>query len=364
MSDEFKQYLVPEPEFDGYNEDVAVQQALGSDRQSSIMEAGDYKSANFVEGSSGWRLEANGDLEANDGNFRGDITGASGTFSGAVQASAINIPDTTTSDSFHVNTEGDTWWGATVADFNSNNDNAIAYILKNGIAKLQALIVVGGSIDATTTINGSTAGNVQSRAEALFNNLGFLGNASDGLTETAGGGSITREAMGSYLDSATGSDCSLQTNVFSAPSSNFPLTWADNYEVSIIIATEKNVTQDVFIGLAGFSSTPANATSTTRHAGFMIQDGTLYASNANGSAQNRTDISSGITITSFNRYQIVFVSGSSVRFYVNDVLKATHTLQVPSSGDVRLFMGITCQSGGSNQSLRVGNNYLVLSSVG
>lgn len=49
------------------------------------------QSANFVSGSAGWKIDAQGNLEANDGNFRGDITGASGTFSGTITATTGSI---------------------------------------------------------------------------------------------------------------------------------------------------------------------------------------------------------------------------------------------------------------------------------
>lgn len=46
---------------------------------------GYIQSKDFVSGVSGWRIDASS-LEANDGNFRGDITAATGTFSGVLRA--------------------------------------------------------------------------------------------------------------------------------------------------------------------------------------------------------------------------------------------------------------------------------------
>jgi hypothetical protein len=75
--------------------------------------------------------------------FVGDATGNNLTWDGSVLtiqgilvASEIHIPDQDTTDnSFHVNSDGDTWWGATETDFNADNDNAEAYVLKDGTAK-------------------------------------------------------------------------------------------------------------------------------------------------------------------------------------------------------------------------------------
>lgn len=63
----------------------------------SVVGTGTVQSPNFAPGASGWRLDSNGNLEANDGNFRGDITGASGTFSGLITAIAGLIANWTIS---------------------------------------------------------------------------------------------------------------------------------------------------------------------------------------------------------------------------------------------------------------------------
>ena len=95
----------------------------------SILSAGSFKSQNFRTGQSGWELTAKGDLEANSGTFRGDLI-----------AGSLHIPDQdTTANSFHVQADADTWWGATETNFDANNDNAKAYVLKTGVAKFQEI---------------------------------------------------------------------------------------------------------------------------------------------------------------------------------------------------------------------------------
>src|SRR3972149_2081161 len=58
------------------------------------------QSDNFVTGSAGWRITAEGDLEA-----------SSGTFRGAISASTIDIGGADAS-SFHVDIDGNMWLGA------------------------------------------------------------------------------------------------------------------------------------------------------------------------------------------------------------------------------------------------------------
>lgn len=98
---------------------------------------GNIQSANFVTGSTGWRLTAGGDFEGNSGTFRGTLT-----------ANSINIPDTTTANSFHVNTDGDAWWGATAIG------SATAKILKTGVATFTNATLTGSITATSGTIGG------------------------------------------------------------------------------------------------------------------------------------------------------------------------------------------------------------------
>ena len=63
---------------------------------------GFLQSSNFETGSMGWQINSDGDVEFNSGVFRG-----------ALQANSIDIPDTSTTASFHTDNLGNSWWGAT-----------------------------------------------------------------------------------------------------------------------------------------------------------------------------------------------------------------------------------------------------------
>ena len=56
---------------------------------------------------------------------------------GGIIGGKLNIPDTTSANSAHIEADGDSYWGCNVADWAADNDNANAYILKTGIAKFQ-----------------------------------------------------------------------------------------------------------------------------------------------------------------------------------------------------------------------------------
>ena len=97
------------------------------------------QSRNFVTGSTGWQIKSDGSLEANSGTFRG-----------ALIANTLDIPDTITASSFHVDNTGNVWWGATVIG------SAVAKVLNTGIATFTNVSITGGSV-ATSTFNGLVA---------------------------------------------------------------------------------------------------------------------------------------------------------------------------------------------------------------
>jgi len=127
--------------------DIDSTQLISSGLNSNlILNYGFIKSGSHVSGSDGWKINSNGNVEFNDGNFRGDITGATGTFTGTVTVGSLDIPDSITANSFHVDTDGNAWWGAIlIGDSN-------AKILKTGAATFTSATITG----ALTTGAGSS----------------------------------------------------------------------------------------------------------------------------------------------------------------------------------------------------------------
>ncbi len=109
----------------------------------------DMESTNFSTGVSGWRLDADGNLEANNGNFRGDITGATGTFSGTVTVGSLDIGGNDAT-SAHIDTDGNFWTGAD----NSSFATAPASISKAGAATFKNILIGGASIQYQVTNAG------------------------------------------------------------------------------------------------------------------------------------------------------------------------------------------------------------------
>lgn len=149
----------------------------------SILAGGSVYSPNFSKGNAGWAIDAAGNAEFNDGNFRGDITGATGTFTGAVAASQLNIggDDAT---SFHADSGGGIWSGASIA-----NKATAPFRVSSAGALVATNIVATGTINATggylgaptTVLNISTSGldigvtgHIQGGASDYLTGIGFF----------------------------------------------------------------------------------------------------------------------------------------------------------------------------------------------
>lgn len=91
-----------------------------------------------------------------------------------------------------------------------------------------------------------------------------------------------------------------------------------------------NTNQTVYVCIGSGSPTDVE----NQGVGFKISNGTLYAYHSYTDGENKTEVLTeiaGIAITNLNRYQIKFFYGVKIEFYVNDVLKATHSSNLPSS---------------------------------
>jgi len=298
---------------------------------------GNLQSADFVTGSSGWQILSTGDVEFNTGTFRGSLV-----------ANSIDIPDTTTANSFHVNTTGDAWWGATAIG------SATAKVLSTGVATFNTITIVSGVIQTGTSIVATLAGTLEQRANNIYDEFFFIGYVADGFTETTGGSStITRRADATRLDAISDNGVDKAT----LTSGTFENTF-DTADFEFICKGK--------VGTAGGGATRYEATMgvggtsdaviTTGHVGFVMDEGVLKASSADGSTQETTTIT-GITITNDNIYRANWdATANTATFYVNDSLKATHSTNVPTGEGLELTF--SSNSDGTYR-LTIANNYSI-----
>lgn len=78
--------------------------------------------------------------------------------------------------------------------------------------------------------------------------------------------------------------------------------------------------------------------------------GNLYGHTSNGTSQTNSSAITGVTLTNNNTYRIEVNDGVDVKFYVNGVLKATNTTNLPNSGTIKFGAG---GSGQGNDNDRV-----------
>lgn len=176
----------------------------------------ELQSENFESAVSGWRL----------GPTNSEFIDV--TIYGTLLAGQIHIPDqNTTANSFHVQNDGDTWWGCTETNFNSNPANATAYVLKDGTARFTTGYI-GGNTIGTTYIQSSsfvsgemgTGWQISSAGSAEFQNVSIRGILRSVTFEYS-----TISAMSGGLVIAQGSD-TLDEDMTAADNSTLTITGA------------------------------------------------------------------------------------------------------------------------------------------
>jgi len=166
-------------------------------------------------------------------------------------------------------------------------------------------------------------------------------------SEAITGGQIVQNPIATLIETGatSGNDAILLTSVNLTLSGNTnpkQVDWDNDLSLAWSSEIVTTTNQDLFLGFAGaaLAAVPADATYTTKHAGFFVQDGTLKASIADGATQETATIA-GVTLTDINSYRIEHTAASDVKFYVNDTLEATLSTNVPAGVTVRINFGAT-----------------------
>jgi hypothetical protein len=187
----------------------------------TVINSGTLESENFVTGSAGWRILGNGNVEFESGEFRGDITGASGAFSGTVAAANITAGNLA---SDVINT------GVLDADDITTGNLAASIIATTA---LNADNITSGNISASIIDTGTLT------SIAINNGSGtFTVDASGNLTASSGTFSGTVNAAsftggGSLPNSASNT---LKSGNFSTGVSGWQITGDGNAEFNNVTA--------------------------------------------------------------------------------------------------------------------------------
>ena len=178
-----------------------------------------------------------------------------------------------------------------------------------------------------TSINSTYYTYVQSLINANYG--GWTGSA----YSSAGG-----VGGGSYSFSSAGT---MQCNIIKAGNNiaSGNATWANSKIIKIKwrgwLSAGANATGAGLVDNAGILY--AASTSTSNNIRFVVDsDGTIWATNSNGTTNTRTSIA-GFTASNWNTYEIIWTPTTSILFYVNGTLVATHTTNLPTAASDILF---------------------------
>lgn len=366
MADEFKQYTLE----DLANRISELESNIFPISGGTVVREGTLSSPNFVKGQKGWQLDSDGTMRAVNADLSGTITAVSGTIGGFTIAAT----------SLSATSGGNTVTLATTANalIAGPTGSPTVVITQAGVATLSNVIISGSG----STFNGSLVTNVQERAEALFTTVIGLGTYNDGATVvTTGTGAVTRNFLSTTLYSGASSTNYgiLYSPAFGVKSNIGAVSVVYDFGVSLdftcrliidgstAAADDKRGFWGMIDGTAGpfVNTTGADPAPVTRHVAFYRKEnGDLVASMSNGTTNEQSAAITGVTLTQYNTYRIVWTTAVSAKFYVNDVLKATLTTQLPTAGAPRAyFESANGNGGGNNTYMVISNGYKVLSST-
>jgi len=195
----------------------------------------------------------------------------------------------------------------------------------------------------------------------------FIGNKADGLIAEGDTGFTIARTNPAQTTIATGAVAGRAATLHGNDgllwdSSPGDLDWDNSSWFSCQIRVDATTLQNGIWGLGCRTTVtspdvPDDATTTERHIAFLLDDGTLYASVANGTTQTRTDISSFVTLNRWNTYSFVYTAATSVVFYINGVAVATISTNIPTGAtDWELSFGIETQTSVA-RTIGLNNNY-------
>jgi len=284
---------------------------------------GYLQSSNFVANTSGWRL-----------------TPTSGELNFAVSVDSLDIPDTTTANSFHVDNTGNTWWGSTTLG------GAVAKVSNTGVATFTKVTISGGSsvIFISDTLDTSAKTILGDFTFGASGAIKMITDADNGLWISPTGILGKKAGVNTFAIDTSGAITS-----FSLTTGNITLDSAGYIRGG---QTAYNTGIGFFLGYSGaaYKFSVGNPA-----ADYMTHDGSVLTVNASKIVKNFT---AGITI---NSGEAVFVY-SDGKIYSTDasdsidnwVIKfigiAVENISSGSSGKIQTFGNITGLSGLSSGS--------------
>jgi len=228
------------------------------------------------------------------------------------------------------------WKGAWDSSTNYLKDDAVSYEGSSWIAKRANINVPPQEADDWTIIAQKGDPSIGSQSSKFV----YVGNNNDGSTiRSTNGSGITRYLLETQIGAA-GVEAFVSMITPRAAIAD-TLSWNSRFKVIITAKALPSVGSSAhvtfFFGVImedDLVGTNYTTDVIRRHIGFFIDNGVLYASNANDSAQTKSVIN-GYSLSQYNTYEIVR-EASRIDFYVNNILVATHTTNLINAPDEQL----------------------------
>lgn len=220
---------------------------------------------------------------------------------GGIIGGSLNIPDMTSANSFHVNNQGDAWWGANI---DVGITGASASIMKDGKAKFTDIVIDGsggGNALFTGDITASQITGSQITCKNGSDITSTMGN--DGI-DVYVGGHISMHATGGSSFSELTFD---STSTSDGWSITFPGAGGGGYQAGDLLFAPNNSSQRFVVGWVGDSI--ILSLYGTMHASSTISTGGDFIST--GNVQSLGGVIR-VGTTNFTPQSISYYNGSSM----------------------------------------------------
>jgi len=89
----------------------------------------------------------------------------------------------------------------------------------------------------------------------------------------------------------------------------------------------------------------------------------VYASNADGTTQTKTDVTAGFTFDTFQFMEILWNSGTNIVFKIDGTIIATHTTNLPSGNTYPTMIFYNRTQENQPKSVTIKNNYVLAANL-
>lgn len=153
----------------------------------------------------------------------------------------------------------------------------------------------------------------------------------DGFYKTGAGLSLDSDGRGVILTTSGVENNEVRIYKFLGLWSPVLLSWDKNRRMRAKVKFFNNTNQDAYVIMGRV------APDTSRHVGFKVEDGVLYATMADGTTEETINCGNVSTATVYE-LEVDFIAGTSAEFFVQGVSKGTLSTNIPTGGTDSSFL--------------------------